>query len=100
VRDLLLDAPGVTRPLGRHPAVTGAVVDVLQRPLRAGQPAAGRRGAARDQVLVRHPHGHACGVVAAAGAQVLLERALAHGDAARDVAEEPQGLPEAVARVG
>ena len=100
VGDLLLDAAGVTRPLDRHPAVTGAAVDVLQRPLGAGQPAAGRRGAARDEVLVRHPHRHPRGVVAAAGADVLLERALAHGDAARNVAEEPQRLPEAVARVG
>ena len=100
VSDLLLDAAGVTRPLGCHPPVAGAAVDVLQRPLGAGQPAAGRRGAARDQVLVRHPHRHACGVVAAAGADVLLERALAHGDAARNVAEEPQGLAEAIARVG
>ena len=98
--DLFLDTAGVTRPLDGHPPVTGAALDVLQCPLGAREPAAGRRDAARDEVLMRHPHRHPRGVVAAAGADVLLERPLAHRDAARNVAEEPQRLPEAIARFG
>ena len=100
VGDLLLHAGRVARALDRHPAVPGTAVDLLERTLRAGQPAAGRRGAARDEVLMGHPHRHPRGVVAAAGADVGRERSLAHRDAARNVAQEPQGLAEAVARVG
>ncbi len=98
--DLLLGAGAVTSPLDRHPPVADAAADAVERALRAGQPAAGRRSAARHEVLVRDPDGHARRVVAAAGADVGLERALAHGDAARDIAQEPQRLPQAVAGVG
>ena len=97
--DLLLRVAAVTGPLDRHPPVPGAAADAVERALGAGQPAAGRRSAARHEVLVRHPDGHPRRVVAAAGADVVLERALAHGDAARDIAQEPQRLSEAVAGV-
>ena len=96
----LLHALRVPRALHRHPAVPRAAPGAFERALRAGQPAARGRGASRDEVLVRDPHGDARGVVASRAAHVLLEGALARGDRLLHGAEEPERLTQAIVRLG
>ncbi len=82
---LLVQALGVPRALDRDPPLALAL-GVRDRPLGAREPAARRRRPPGQQVLVRHPDAHARALVAAAGLDVCLERALASGDPVLDVA--------------
>ncbi len=100
VRDLLVDVAGVARALDRDPAMSRARAGVLERALGPGQPAARRRRAPGDAVLMGHPHPDPRRVVAAPGLDVPLERPLPLGDAAGDIAEKPQREAEPLARRG
>ncbi len=101
LRDLLLHALRVPRPLHRDPPPAGGRRFAgLDSSLRPGQPAARRGRAATGQVLVGHPDRDACCVVAAPGADVAVVRALALGDAFGDAPEHPQRQPEALVGLG
>ena len=101
LRDLLLHAHRVPRPLHRDPPPTGGRRSAgLDSSLRPGQPAARRGRPATGQVLVGHPDRDACCVVAVPGTDVAVVRALALGDAFGDAPEHPQRQPEALVGLG
>ena len=96
----LLDALRMPRPLDGDPPVPRAGADAFHGALGAREPSARGGGAPGDEVLVRDPDGDARRFVAAPVVDVAVERALARRDPLLDAAEEPERLPEAVARGG
>jgi hypothetical protein len=100
VLDALLDALRVARPLDGDPPVSRARADPFDGTLRAREPTARGGGTAGEEVLVRDPDRDARRLLATPVLDIAVERALARRDALLDAADEPQRLPEAVARVG
>jgi hypothetical protein len=98
-RGALPDVDAVPGAFDGDPAATVAVGPVGGA-VGAGEPAAGGRRAAREQVLVGDPDADAGGDVAPPGPRVRLEGLLPHADAVLDVPEEPQREAQTVAGVG